>query len=351
MKAITSLGNLIGEVKEVAFDPNKPQIQEFVRVKVLFDVARPLRRSKVVNLPQGGTAVVRFQYEKVQKRCYECQRLTHEKDYCPILIKRREDLAKARRAGVPIPKAPKIPFLKENNPLFGVLREDQVGIDPQTGRHRIAAEVLEGMRQYLEAKSQDDWHVKVARVKKSVSDVEKDPLSSKTVLRLEPPPIVHMDVAKDKGLVFGYGSTDSSYGSQSALGVSERGISLVSKSDAVLSGSLSVISGGSGRRLVDYSEDYSSSLPCSTEYVPGFYEAGTSGTKPRKSKARRRPYISKRTLKDVSSHSLSGSKKKKEGLEEGIQEKRKGIMEGEDAQKVARSKKQEIVPNEGLSTI
>lgn len=65
--AITALGELIGEVKVVAFDPDKPQILEYVRIKVLFDVSRPLRRSKVVNLPQGGSTTVRFQYERVQK--------------------------------------------------------------------------------------------------------------------------------------------------------------------------------------------------------------------------------------------------------------------------------------------
>ncbi|XP_010436410.1 PREDICTED: uncharacterized protein At4g02000-like [Camelina sativa] len=84
VKAITALGELIGEVKEVAFDPKKVQTQEFVRVKVLFDVSRPLRRSKEVTLPNGSSTVVRFQYERVHKRCYECQRLTHERESCPF---------------------------------------------------------------------------------------------------------------------------------------------------------------------------------------------------------------------------------------------------------------------------
>lgn len=52
VKAITVLGELIGEVKEVAFDPDRPQLQGFVRVKVLFDVSRPLRRTKEISLPR-----------------------------------------------------------------------------------------------------------------------------------------------------------------------------------------------------------------------------------------------------------------------------------------------------------
>lgn len=103
-KALMALGEQIGQVTEVAFDTEKPQLQEFVRAKILFDVSRPLRRSKLVNLPKGGTALVYFEYERVQKRCYECQRMTHEKDFCPLLIKKRQDLADARRAGVPLEK-------------------------------------------------------------------------------------------------------------------------------------------------------------------------------------------------------------------------------------------------------
>ncbi|KAG7533614.1 Zinc knuckle CX2CX4HX4C [Arabidopsis thaliana x Arabidopsis arenosa] len=138
VKAITALGDLIGEVKEVVFDPDLPQVQEFVRVKVLFDVSRPLRRSKVIKLKNGETATVNFHYERVQKRCYECQRLTHEKEVCPILVKAHQDQATARRKGQPLPKPPPSPVLKESDPLFGVLKESQVGLDPNTGRPRIA---------------------------------------------------------------------------------------------------------------------------------------------------------------------------------------------------------------------
>lgn len=117
--AISSLGNLIGRVTEVAFDPDLQQIQEFVRVKVVFDVSRPLRRSKVVNLPKGGTQVVRFQYERIQKRCYECQRLTHEKEVCPVLIKARQDAALVRRQGGHVERPKKPSVLKDSDPLLG----------------------------------------------------------------------------------------------------------------------------------------------------------------------------------------------------------------------------------------
>ncbi|CAD5324051.1 unnamed protein product [Arabidopsis thaliana] len=137
-KAITKLGDLIGEVKEVIFNPVEPELQEFVRVKVLFDVSRPLRRSKVINFKNSDTATVRFHYERIQKRCYECQRLTHEKDLCPILIKERQDKASARRQGISIPKAPPPSVLQESDPLFGVLKESQVGCIDEMNKGAIA---------------------------------------------------------------------------------------------------------------------------------------------------------------------------------------------------------------------
>ncbi|XP_024009554.1 uncharacterized protein LOC112084588 [Eutrema salsugineum] len=57
-EAITALGDLVGLVTEIAFDPTKAQNKEFVRVKVKFDVSKPLRQSKVINLPKGGSTTV-----------------------------------------------------------------------------------------------------------------------------------------------------------------------------------------------------------------------------------------------------------------------------------------------------
>lgn len=85
-KAITAIGERLGEVKVVAFDPDKPQLQEYVRMQIRMDVARPFRKSMVVNLPEGGSSMVYFNYERLQKRCYECQRLNHAKEVCPRLV-------------------------------------------------------------------------------------------------------------------------------------------------------------------------------------------------------------------------------------------------------------------------
>lgn len=88
VQAITALGGLVGEVKEVILDPTNPQNQDFVRVRVIFDVSKPLRRAKIVQF-KGVPINILFDFERVQKRCFTCQRLTHEQGKCPILLTRR----------------------------------------------------------------------------------------------------------------------------------------------------------------------------------------------------------------------------------------------------------------------
>lgn len=349
--AIMLLGELVGQVLEVVFDPEMSLSQGFVRVKIRFDISKPLRKSKVINLPQGKTAIVWYHYERVQKRCYHCQRLTHEMDVCPIIVKQRQDQALERKLGKKIVKPLPPLVLKENDPLFGVLREDQVGIHPVMGRPRIDPELLEGMRQYvLVAEGGEERKIRMEKVKKSVADAEKDPFSQKTVLRLEPAPIISNDFNKGKGIVFGYDSSESSVAASLPVVASENFMAETIRGENSLSWSQPIIREGEMSGLVDYYEDSSGPLLCSTEYVPSF-AAGTSGTKQNRAKARRRPYISKRSLKGVGSQSQNVSGSKNPGVVEGAREKRKGIMGNENNPKVARRKKQEVVPNEGPSNI
>ncbi|KAG7583244.1 Endonuclease/exonuclease/phosphatase superfamily [Arabidopsis suecica] len=326
--AITALGELIGEVKVVAFDPEKPQILEYIRIKVMFDVSRPLRRSKVVNLPQGGSTTVRFQYERIQKRCYECQRLTHEKEFCPILVKRRKDEAVARREGKSVPKPPKVNFLKESDPLFGVLNEDQVGIDPLTGRHRIAAEVLEGMRQYLLVNNNEDWVIKVDRIRKSVREVEKDPIAKKSILRLESPLLVHPDVNKDKGVVFGYGLSerlsqrlgplDSGALQSSPHDLADADRSWLLESDSTM---LPEVPGN----FLALSQPFQDSA---TVFRSGIFDAGSSGTILKTTKQRKRPPKCIRKLKPKLAGGALIAQQVQKGLSVGVKEKRKAEDEG-----------------------
>ncbi|KAL0713477.1 hypothetical protein Bca4012_020455 [Brassica carinata] len=188
----------------VAFDPNKPHSLDYVRVRVFFDVSRPVRKSKVVNLPCGGTGELRFDFERLQKRCYNCQRLTHEKDKCPLLIQARKDQDKERKQRILAEKQSRERIILSDDPLYGVLSESQVGVDPSTGRRKINPEVLQNMREYLIAAEGGERRVREERVTKSVEDLANDPRAQKSFLWLEPALALTCEVNQGKGLTFNY---------------------------------------------------------------------------------------------------------------------------------------------------
>lgn len=134
LASINALGDLAGQVVEVAFDPNKPQSNDFVRVKIRFDVSRPLRRSKVVILPNGDQTTIQYEYERIHKRCFFCQRLTHEQTHCPFKLKAKQQAEIQNKPKASDNLLVQKVILKVSDPLFGVLDESQFGINPATGR-------------------------------------------------------------------------------------------------------------------------------------------------------------------------------------------------------------------------
>lgn len=76
----------------------------------------------------------------MQKRCFTCQRLNHEQQICPLKIRQRHEEAALRRETRQQVLHQRKPVLAKDDPLFGVLNESQVGIDPLTGRPKIVKE-------------------------------------------------------------------------------------------------------------------------------------------------------------------------------------------------------------------
>uniref|UniRef100_A0A1J3E8B8 Zinc knuckle CX2CX4HX4C domain-containing protein n=1 Tax=Noccaea caerulescens TaxID=107243 RepID=A0A1J3E8B8_NOCCA len=118
--------------------------------------SRPLQKSKVIQLPDGEKANVNFYCKRIQKRCFNCQRLNHEKDVCPLLVRTRQERATGRGHRVAEERKEQEPIIKSSGPLFGVLSEDQVDVNPITGKLKINPEVLEDLRRYLVANNGDD---------------------------------------------------------------------------------------------------------------------------------------------------------------------------------------------------
>lgn len=70
-------------------------------------------------------------------------------------------------------------FLNLMTPLFGVLSEEEIGIDPVTGRLRLAPELMDKIRQYLQVQDPNETKAREYRVKKSIKDLEEDFLLDK----------------------------------------------------------------------------------------------------------------------------------------------------------------------------
>lgn len=120
--AITAIGELIGHVDTVVFDPTKSQRRDFVRVKIIINVSKPL--SKFHTLRGGYQHTVYFHYEKVQKICFLCQRLTHASDRCPFRVRNHMNVDPQSTSSSTSARPRGQGALSETYPLFGVLNDD-----------------------------------------------------------------------------------------------------------------------------------------------------------------------------------------------------------------------------------
>ena len=77
------IGALVGKVVEVDFTSDgKVCMSQFLRVKVEFEVAKPLKSGFYLDRNPLPELWVRFKYERIAKFCYKCSRLGHLKAKC-----------------------------------------------------------------------------------------------------------------------------------------------------------------------------------------------------------------------------------------------------------------------------
>ena len=238
-----------------------------------------------------------------------------------------------------------IEALDDNDPLFGLIPASLLGIDPISGRPKITKEVLEDMRVYILAANGPEMMARKERVRKSIVDLENDPIGEKTFLRLEPHPSVTKELDKGKGVVFDFSDNAK---------MSQRPEKLMANA---ISSRLKVLQSGrivSERPfLIDPSASSHSSflVESSTGCSADFHESNASGTQLKKPKSRKRPGTFTRKIngKNIMKTDADNGKKIGDGI--ATETKKKAQEDVEPSQSSARFKKPMTVPVEGPSSV
>lgn len=114
---------------------------------------------------------VGFEYERIRKHCFHFQCLTHDKTRFSCNPVNRHLIVTGGLKNVP---GVVIPNISEDDPLFGVLTDGDVGIDAKTGRPKISKAVLDEVRKYLSIQDASEKQARVLRVRKSVWELNDD---------------------------------------------------------------------------------------------------------------------------------------------------------------------------------
>lgn len=78
-QTVRTIGMELGHLSE--------RVVEQARVRVDINGLQPLEMSLDIRLPTGEVTTVDLEYEKLEKHCFHCFSLSHEKKLCPLLLK------------------------------------------------------------------------------------------------------------------------------------------------------------------------------------------------------------------------------------------------------------------------
>ncbi|KAJ4887523.1 Uncharacterized protein Rs2_27271 [Raphanus sativus] len=207
IKTIDAVAGAIGYVKDIEWDPEKPLLQDYIRVQIIMDLSLLVREKKSLTLPKGGgTTMIDIEYERIRKKCFHCFRLSHEKKACPIFNGNRTGGSKAKETQISASlqrlsqRQHNYTLSKDIMPLLAP--SVPPGFEPPTGL--IAPEVFEQMQLYMNCIDPEERRIREFRMKKALDELSKDPLSQRAGLRMEDAPVISKAVNKDKGLVFDF---------------------------------------------------------------------------------------------------------------------------------------------------
>ena len=84
------IGKSIEEVLEIDSGRDRVAWGRFLRVRVLINVHKALKRGTRVNTSSGGQALAVFRYERLLDICFVCGSLDHQKSECEEAVKARK---------------------------------------------------------------------------------------------------------------------------------------------------------------------------------------------------------------------------------------------------------------------
>lgn len=194
-----TLASEIGHVEEIAYDPKVSQTKDYIRSLITFDVDKPAKATRQLNVPSGGCVTIEFEYEKIHKRCFHCLRLTHEKIRCPLL--RRGSNKEKTSTSVGLDPSQKVHKSQEPGPSFPVAHlEGPPGFPPlfpELSKHKQQMAML-----YISHSDETERRARIQRVRQGI---END--AAVSALRITK---VTSDIDKGKGHVFDFtGSADN----------------------------------------------------------------------------------------------------------------------------------------------
>ena len=91
------LGETIGEVEEVDVEEGQMVWGRYLRVRVVINIKKPLKKGSKITIPGGDTVIAVIKYEKLPDFCYMCGCLDHQENDCDKVVSLLNEGGKIRR--------------------------------------------------------------------------------------------------------------------------------------------------------------------------------------------------------------------------------------------------------------
>ncbi|XVF34252.1 hypothetical protein REPUB_Repub18cG0043500 [Reevesia pubescens] len=88
---------MVGDVEEMEICGDRITLGRALRMGVLINVHKPLRRCSMLSLPNGEKIMVTFKYEHLLDLCYICRCMDHLESDCSTVVAMRKDHGGVKR--------------------------------------------------------------------------------------------------------------------------------------------------------------------------------------------------------------------------------------------------------------